>query len=86
MLILCCITKNIWVLSGEGSTLFSPYVITKLLLPLVRLWWGKGQKALLYLDDGICAVAGEREAGITSQWVKSTLSKAVFVVNEAKST
>ena len=38
------------------------------------------------MEDGICAVAGEREAGITSQWVKSTKSKAGFVVNEAKST
>ena len=35
----------------------------------------KGHKAILYLDDGICAIAGEREAGITSQWVKGTLSK-----------
>ena len=64
----------------------APYVLTKLLWPLVRLWWGKGQKAILYLDDGICSVAGEREAGITSQWVKSTMSKAGFVVNKAKST
>ena len=45
----------------------APYVFTKLLRPLVRLWRGKGHKAILYLDDGICAVAGEREAGITSQ-------------------
>ena len=64
----------------------APYVFTKLLRSLVGLWRGKGHKAILYLDDGICAVAGEREAGITSQWVKSTLSKAGFVVNEAKST
>ena len=45
----------------------APYVFTKLLRPLVRLWRGKGHKAILYLDDGICAVASEREAGITSQ-------------------
>ena len=54
----------------------APYVFTKLLWPLVGLWQGKGHKAILYLDDGICAVAEEREA----------LSKAGFVVNEAKST
>ena len=53
----------------------APYVFTKLLRPLVRLWQGKGQRAILYLDDGICAVAGEMEAGITSQWVKSTIVK-----------
>ena len=45
----------------------APYVFTKLLRPSVQLWRGKGHKAILYLDDGICAVAGEREAGITSQ-------------------
>ena len=37
----------------------------------------RGRQALL---------VSEREAGITSQWVKNTLSNAGFVVNEAKST
>ena len=60
----------------------APYVFTKLLRPLVGLWRGKGHKVILYLDDGICAVAGEREAGITSQWVKSSLSKLLTTLNQ----
>ena len=64
----------------------APYVFTKLLRPLVRLWRGKGCKAILYLDDGICAVEGEREAVRVSTWVRDTLEKAGFVANEAKCT
>ena len=64
----------------------APYLFTKLLRPLVRLWRGKGFKAVVYLDDGICAVEGEQEASRVSQLVKDTLAKTGFVVNEAKST
>ena len=64
----------------------APYVFTKLLRPLVRLWRGKGCKAVLYLDDGICAVEGEEEAFKVSSWVRETLDKAGLVANEAKCT
>ena len=64
----------------------APYVFTKLLRPLVCLWRGKGCKAILYLDDGICAVEREREAVRVSTWVRDTLEKEGFVANEAKCT
>ena len=30
--------------------------------PIVRYWRGKGLKAVVYLDDGLCAVKGREEA------------------------
>lgn len=56
----------------------APYVFTKLLHPLVCLWLGKGCKAILYLDDGICTVVGEGEACRVSRWVRDTLEKQVL--------
>ena len=43
----------------------APYVLTKLLRPLVRLWRAGGLKAIMYLDDGIVSVRGEEEG----QWM-----------------
>ena len=34
----------------------APYVFTKMMRPLVRLWHSKGLKAVAYLDDGVCAL------------------------------
>ena len=53
--------------------------------PRVRYWRSKGLKAVVYLDDGLCAVRGREEACTASQWVQSTLHKAGLVVNESKS-
>ena len=36
-----------------------PYVFTKLLRPLMKLWRSRGLKSLMYLDDGIVAVNGK---------------------------
>ena len=63
----------------------APYVFTKLLRPLVRFWRANGLKALMYLDDGIMAVRGEEEAKKASGWVRNTLQKSGFVINEDKS-
>jgi len=38
------------------------YLFTKLLWPLIRLWRGRGLKAIIYLDDGIVAVQGKDRA------------------------
>ena len=38
------------------------YAFTKLLRPLIKYWRGQGLRALLYLDDGIVAVKGEKQA------------------------
>ena len=34
-------------------------MFSKLMRPLVKLWRSKGLKALMYLDNGICAVKGK---------------------------
>ena len=34
----------------------APYVFTKMMRPLVKLWCRKGLKVVVYLDDGICAL------------------------------
>ena len=63
----------------------APYVFTKLLRPMVRLWRSRGLKSLIYLDDGIVAVKGEECAIEASMWVKNSLERVGFVVNDAKS-
>ena len=63
----------------------APYVFTKLMRVLVRLWRSKGLKSVVYLDDGICASQNEVEALSCSCWVKETLAKAGWVHNELKS-
>ena len=64
----------------------APYVFTKMMRPLVRLWRSKGLKAVVYLDDGIVAVPDETGAITASGFVRDTLYKAGWVCNEAKST
>jgi len=61
------------------------YLFTKLMRPLVRLWQGKGLKAIIYLDDGIVSVRGEQEAIAASAQVQLDLENAGFVVNVEKS-
>ena len=63
----------------------APYVFTKMMQPLVRLWRSQGLKSVVYLDDGICAAPSETEALGASCWVRETLAKAGWVCNEAKS-
>ena len=53
--------------------------------PLVRLWRSKGLKAVVYLDDGVCALKNENEATMASNWVKEILAKAGWVYNKVKS-
>ncbi len=61
------------------------YLVTKLVRPLVRYWRSKGLRIIVYLDDGISAVAGEQAAMEGSQLVRSTLAKAGFVAHPTKS-
>ena len=63
----------------------APYVFTKLMRPLIRLWRGRGLKAIIYLDDGIVSVKGEQQAIQASVGVRCDLEKAGFVVNVEKS-
>ena len=61
------------------------YIFTKLMRPLVRLWRGRGLKAIVYLDDGIIAVEGKSQALRESAQVQYELRCAGFVVNAEKS-
>ena len=61
------------------------YMFTKLLRPLVRYWRAKGLRILVYLDDGLCAVAGRQKALEASELVRTTLARAGFVVHLIKS-
>ena len=60
------------------------YLFTKLLRPLVWHWRAQGLQAVVYLDDGMVAVSGKKEAQIASVLVQEDLSSAGFVINHAK--
>ena len=60
------------------------YVFTKLLRPLVKFWRKQGLRALLYLDDGIVAVAGKEAAERASRKVREDLVRAGLVEHSAK--
>ena len=49
------------------------YVFTKLMRRLIRYWWGRGLKAIVYLDDGIIAVKGKEEVLVENARVKHGL-------------
>ncbi len=61
------------------------HLFTKLMHPLVWYWRFKGLRIVVYLDDGLCAIAGEHAALAGSQLVRSTLAKAGFVAHPTKS-
>ena len=61
------------------------YVFTKLLRPLVKRWRSMGLRAIVYIDDGICASNSESEAVLARDLVVSDLNKAGFVLNVSKS-
>ena len=60
------------------------YIFTKLVRPMVGYWRAKGLRIIVYLDDGLCAVAGEDKALEASALVKATLENAGFVANVKK--
>ena len=63
------------------------YVFTKLLRPLVKHWRSKGIRAIIYIDNGICAASSIQEA----EWhsavtvLQADLEGAGFVLNFSKS-
>ena len=60
------------------------YAFTKLLRPLIKYWRGQGLRALLYLDDGIVAVKGEKQAEEASLQVREDLARAGLVEHTTK--
>ena len=62
----------------------SGYIFTKVLRPLVRFWRENGTNLILYLDDGLGITSNDRCAH-DAHFVKDTLTKAGFIINEEKS-
>ena len=61
------------------------YVFTKLLRPLVRRWRALGLKAIVYIDDGICASDSAVECSKHRDIILSDLDNAGFILNSEKS-
>ena len=61
------------------------FVFTKLLRPLVKHWRSKGIRAVIYIDDGICASSTLQEAEECSAALQADLKDAGFVLNVNKS-
>ena len=62
------------------------YAFTKLLCPLVKYWRMQGLRIIIYLNDGIVAVAGRQAAKEVSDRVRQDLARASLVENISKST
>ena len=60
------------------------YAFTKLLRSLIKYWQSLGLRALLYLDDGILAVKGMKQAEVASHQVREDLVKAGLVKHTEK--
>ena len=60
------------------------YIFTKVLIPLVTFWHAKDMKVVMYLNDGIGAAEGRASAKAASNFIRSTLGQAGFVVHPEK--
>jgi hypothetical protein len=63
----------------------APYIFTKLLRPLVKLWRCRGLHTVVYLDDGINYEQSIDKAQYASHHMQGDLCAAGFVINEEKS-
>ena len=74
-----CVRKKIYlfcVLPFGLST--ACYVFTKLLRPLVKHWRSMRLRAIVYIDDSICASTSESEAEKAKDVVVSDLDRLVL--------
>ena len=60
------------------------YVFTKLLRPLVKRWRCLCLRAIVYIDDGICAASSRRERVLNRDIVVSDLKGTSLVLNVSK--
>ena len=67
---------------GLSST---PYLLTKLLRPVITSWRCKGIPMAIFLDDGLIGGASKMKAKINSLTVHADFLKFGFVINEEKS-
>ena len=61
-----------------------PYLIAKLLKPLLKKWRSEAQSIVVYLNDGLGASAYKNTAKIASLQVHTDLLKSGFLPNKAK--
>ena len=62
----------------------APYIFTKLLRPLVKLWRSRGFHPVVYLDDGLNIEDSLEQASTASHHTKGDLHAAGFIVAEEK--
>ena len=63
----------------------APYIFTKLLRPLVKLWRGRVFHSVVYLDDGIGLEATYEKAEYAAHHTHADLYAAGFIVADEKS-
>ena len=63
----------------------APYIFTKLLRPLEKLWRTRGLHSVVYLDDGLEMEGSLEAANVDSHHTRGGLYAAGFVVAEEKS-
>ena len=63
----------------------APYIFTKLLRPLVKLWRSRGLHPIVYLDDGLNIEDSRERAEHAAHHTRGDLFAAGFVVGEDKS-
>ena len=63
----------------------APYIFTKLLRPLVKLWRGRGFHSVVYLNDGIGLEATYRKLNTPPIILMRTYTAAGFIVADEKS-
>ena len=62
------------------------YVFTILVRPLVKHWRSQGLRAIVYIDDGICAASTKTLATAACTTIVEDLHRAGFVINQEKCT
>jgi len=62
----------------------APYIFTKLLRPLVKLWRSRGFHPVVYLDDGLNIEYSLEQAHSASHHIRGDLYAAGFIVAEEK--
>ena len=63
----------------------APYLFTKLLRPLVKVWRARGFQSVVYLDDGVNFEGSWEKASFAAHHMYGDLCAAGFVVNKEKS-
>ena len=64
----------------------APFILTKVVRPLMKYWKFSSVKITCFLDDGIGIESNCEEPKHKSEFVQETLTKSCFIPNTQKST